>query len=179
MRSGPPRIIFLLTQSLLIRDLNYICKIFSPSGRHLGQRAKSTLEGRAEGGDCRTSCRRGRLPNDLGKGMLSKAGRASFPVVSGSSRPQCVPLQLGHDGGSPESCWLVEELSLAVPTQGTKYTLRCNCWLAKDRGDGVTSRVFDLLDATVVNIGVKVWRGLCMCLARLEQCTPGWAAVGR
>lgn len=69
--------------------------------------------------------------------------------------PMC-PTQLGHDGASPESCWLVDELSLAVPTQGTKYTLRCNCWLAKDRGDGVTSRVFDLLDATVVNIGVKV-----------------------
>lgn len=48
---------------------------------------------------------------------------------------------------------------MAVPTQGTKYTLRCNCWLAKDRGDGVTSRVFDLLDAMVVNIGKKV----CVC----------------
>ncbi|EPY81881.1 lipoxygenasey domain-containing protein 1-like protein [Camelus ferus] len=65
-------------------------------------------------------------------------------------------IELGHDGASPESCWLVEELCLAVPTQGTKYTLHCNCWLAKDRGDGVTSRVFDLLDAMVVNIGVKV-----------------------
>ncbi|XP_004855149.1 lipoxygenase homology domain-containing protein 1 isoform X2 [Heterocephalus glaber] len=65
-------------------------------------------------------------------------------------------IELGHDGASPESCWLVEELCLAVPTHGTKYTLRCNCWLAKDRGDGVTSRVFDLLDAMVVNIGVKV-----------------------
>uniref|UniRef100_A0A3Q2H4G9 Lipoxygenase homology PLAT domains 1 n=1 Tax=Equus caballus TaxID=9796 RepID=A0A3Q2H4G9_HORSE len=65
-------------------------------------------------------------------------------------------IELGHDGASPESCWLVEELCLAVPTQGTKYILRCNCWLAKDRGDGVTSRVFDLLDAMVVNIGVKV-----------------------
>lgn len=53
----------------------------------------------------------------------------------------------------------MEELCLAVPTQGTKYTLRCNCWLAKDRGDGVTSRVFDLLDAMVVNIGKKV----CVC----------------
>ncbi|KAM9225590.1 lipoxygenase homology domain-containing protein 1 isoform 3-T3 [Dugong dugon] len=65
-------------------------------------------------------------------------------------------IELGHDGASPESCWLVEELCLAVPTRGTRYTLRCNYWLAKDRGDGVTSRVFDLLDATVVNIGVKV-----------------------
>ncbi|XP_042637316.1 lipoxygenase homology domain-containing protein 1 [Orycteropus afer afer] len=65
-------------------------------------------------------------------------------------------IELGHDGASPESCWLVEELCLSVPTQGIKYTLCCNYWLAKDRGDGVTSRVFDLLDATVVNIGVKV-----------------------
>uniref|UniRef100_A0A2R8ZLG0 Lipoxygenase homology domain-containing protein 1 n=1 Tax=Pan paniscus TaxID=9597 RepID=A0A2R8ZLG0_PANPA len=65
-------------------------------------------------------------------------------------------IELGHDGASPESCWLVEELCLAVPTQGTKYMLNCNCWLAKDRGDGITSRVFDLLDAMVVNIGVKV-----------------------
>ncbi|XP_077916251.1 lipoxygenase homology domain-containing protein 1 isoform X3 [Halichoerus grypus] len=65
-------------------------------------------------------------------------------------------IELGHDGASPESCWLVEELCLAVPTQGTKYTLRCNCWLAKDRGDGVTSCVFDLQDAMVVNIGKKV-----------------------
>ncbi|KAM6219878.1 lipoxygenase homology domain-containing protein 1 isoform 3-T3 [Rhynchocyon petersi] len=65
-------------------------------------------------------------------------------------------VELGHDGASPESCWLVEELCLAVPTQGIKYTLRCNYWLAKDRGDGVTSRIFDLLDATVVNIGKKV-----------------------
>lgn len=74
-----------------------------------------------------------------------------------------VCLQLGHDGASPESCWLVEELCLAVPTQGTKYILRCNCWLAKDRGDGVTSRVFDLLDAMVVNIGVKV----CICALQM------------
>lgn len=56
----------------------------------------------------------------------------------------------------------MEELCLAVPTQGTKYMLNCNCWLAKDRGDGITSRVFDLLDAMVVNIGVKVG-GHCEC----------------
>uniref|UniRef100_G1PCE3 Lipoxygenase homology PLAT domains 1 n=1 Tax=Myotis lucifugus TaxID=59463 RepID=G1PCE3_MYOLU len=85
--------------------------------------------------------------------------------VGGLDVGEIKKIELGHDGASPESCWLVEELSLAVPTLGTKYTLRCNCWLAKDRGDGVTSRVFDLLDATVVNIGVKelyemtVWTG--------------------
>ncbi|XP_051825625.1 lipoxygenase homology domain-containing protein 1 isoform X1 [Antechinus flavipes] len=65
-------------------------------------------------------------------------------------------IELGHDGASPESCWLVEELCVAVPTKGSMYTLRCNCWLAKDRGDGLTSSVFDLLDAMFVNIGVKI-----------------------
>ncbi|XP_068933675.1 lipoxygenase homology domain-containing protein 1 isoform X3 [Petaurus breviceps papuanus] len=65
-------------------------------------------------------------------------------------------IELGHDGASPESCWLVEELCIAVPTKGSMYTLRCNCWLAKDRGDGLTSSVFDLLDAVFVNIGVKI-----------------------
>lgn len=82
--------------------------------------------------------------------------REDFSLGSAQILTGMCTSQLGHDGASPESCWLVEELCLAVPTQGTKYTLRCNCWLAKDRGDGVTSRVFDLLDAMVVNIGVKV-----------------------
>lgn len=96
------------------------------------------------------------------EGTLSSQS-CSYPHEAG------VPFQLGHDGASPESCWLVEELCLAVPTQGTKYTVRCNCWLAKDRGDGVTSRVFDLLDALVVNIGVKVWGTECTLLAGSQQ----------
>lgn len=101
---------------------------------------QSKLGGSTEEGGCR-----------IRKGMLSGEG-----FLPSFTQTLYVPSQLGHDGASPESCWLVEELCLAVPTQGTKYTLRCNCWLAKDRGDGVTSRVFDLLDAMVVNIGKKV-----------------------
>lgn len=65
-------------------------------------------------------------------------------------------LQLGHDGATPESCWLVEELSLAVPTKGVKYTFACKCWLAKDRGDGLTARVFNILDAEAISISQKV-----------------------
>lgn len=41
--------------------------------------------------------------------------------------------QLGHNGVTPESCWLVDELSVAVPTKGIKYIFPCKCWLAKDR----------------------------------------------
>lgn len=70
----------------------------------------------------------------------------------------CVPprLQLGHDGATPESCWLVDELSVAVPTKGVKYVFPCKCWLAKDRGDGLTARVFNVLDAEAISICKKV-----------------------
>uniref|UniRef100_A0A2K5D7F4 Lipoxygenase homology domain-containing protein 1 n=1 Tax=Aotus nancymaae TaxID=37293 RepID=A0A2K5D7F4_AOTNA len=90
-----------------------------------------------------------------GKRGFSRGSVEEF-YVAGLDVGVIKKIELGHDGASPESCWLVEELCLAVPTQGTKYTLNCNYWLAKDRGDGITSRVFDLLDAMVVNIGVKV-----------------------
>ena len=65
-------------------------------------------------------------------------------------------LQLGHDGATPESCWLVDELSVAVPTKGVKYIFACKCWLAKDRGDGLTSRVFNVLDAEAISISKQV-----------------------
>ncbi|XP_048706971.2 lipoxygenase homology domain-containing protein 1 isoform X4 [Caretta caretta] len=65
-------------------------------------------------------------------------------------------LELGHDGATPESSWLVEELTLIVPTKGVMYTFVCKCWLARDRGDGLTSRVFNILDADCVNIGHKI-----------------------
>lgn len=79
-------------------------------------------------------------------------------VTSFDSRtpPHPVCPQLGHDGATPESCWLVDELSVAVPTKGVKYVFACKCWLAKDRGDGLTSRVFNVLDAEAISICKRV-----------------------
>ncbi|KAI1905273.1 hypothetical protein AGOR_G00014410 [Albula goreensis] len=65
-------------------------------------------------------------------------------------------VELGHDGATPESCWLVDELSVAVPTKGVMYIFQCKCWLAKDRGDGLTARVFNVLDADSITISQKV-----------------------
>uniref|UniRef100_A0A3B4DKH5 PLAT domain-containing protein n=1 Tax=Pygocentrus nattereri TaxID=42514 RepID=A0A3B4DKH5_PYGNA len=65
-------------------------------------------------------------------------------------------VELGHNGVTPESCWLVDELSVAVPTKGIKYIFQCKSWLAKDRGDGLTARVFNVLDATTISIIQKV-----------------------
>lgn len=64
--------------------------------------------------------------------------------------------QLGHNGVTPESCWLVDELSVAVPTKGIKYIFPCKCWLAKDRGDGLTVRLLNVLDSSTINIIRKV-----------------------
>lgn len=69
--------------------------------------------------------------------------------------------QLGHNGVTPESCWLVDELSVAVPTKGIKYIFPCKCWLAKDRGDGLTARLFNVLDASTINIIRKVSQKMC------------------
>ncbi|KAJ7993944.1 hypothetical protein DPEC_G00259930 [Dallia pectoralis] len=65
-------------------------------------------------------------------------------------------VELGHNGASPESCWLVDELSVSVPTKGIQYIFPCNCWLAKDRGDGLTGRLFSILDANTINIVQKI-----------------------
>ncbi|KAH0627806.1 hypothetical protein JD844_008220 [Phrynosoma platyrhinos] len=63
---------------------------------------------------------------------------------------------VGHDGATPESSWLLEEISIVIPTKGLMYTFVCKCWLARDMGDGLTSRVFSVLDADSVNIGLKI-----------------------
>ncbi|KAJ3604783.1 hypothetical protein NHX12_026835, partial [Muraenolepis orangiensis] len=89
-------------------------------------------------------------------------GRSSFEEGSldsfechGSDVGEIKKVELGHDGATPESCWLVDELSVAAPTKGVRYAFACKCWLAKDRGDGLTSRVFNVLDAETIAITQK------------------------
>ncbi|KAM6301572.1 lipoxygenase homology domain-containing protein 1 [Podargus strigoides] len=65
-------------------------------------------------------------------------------------------VEVGHDGATPESCWLVEELNIVVPTKGVMYNFVCKCWLARDKGDGLTSRILNILDAECINIGLKI-----------------------
>ncbi|KFQ27750.1 Lipoxygenase homology domain-containing protein 1, partial [Merops nubicus] len=65
-------------------------------------------------------------------------------------------VEVGHDGATPESCWLVEEITIVVPTKGVMYNFVCKCWLARDKGDGLTSRILNILDADCINIGLKI-----------------------
>jgi hypothetical protein len=61
--------------------------------------------------------------------------------------------QLGHDGITDESGWYVQDVEVDVPTNGKHYFFKCNAWLAKNKGDGLTSRLFGLdeADGSVVN----------------------------
>ncbi|XP_014324136.2 lipoxygenase homology domain-containing protein 1 [Xiphophorus maculatus] len=93
------------------------------------------------------------LPNGR-KGFL--AGSLESFEAHGSDVGEIRKVELGHDGATPESCWLVDELAVAVPTKGVKYIFACKCWLAKDRGDGLTARVFNVLDAEAIAISQKV-----------------------
>ncbi|XP_060927887.1 lipoxygenase homology domain-containing protein 1 [Limanda limanda] len=90
-------------------------------------------------------------------------GKTSFTVGTmehfvsyGTDVGEIKRVELGHNGVTPESCWFVNELSVAVPTKGIKYNFPCKCWLAKDRGDGLTARLFNVLDSSTINIIRKV-----------------------
>uniref|UniRef100_A0A8C1ZDX3 Lipoxygenase homology domains 1b n=1 Tax=Cyprinus carpio TaxID=7962 RepID=A0A8C1ZDX3_CYPCA len=105
-------------------------------------------------------------PNDLeterlwldltgGKTCFAAGGMEHF-MCYGLDVGEIKRVELGHNGATPESCWLVDELSVAVPTKGIQYSFLCKCWLAKDRGDGLTARVLNILDATTISIIRKV-----------------------
>ena len=42
------------------------------------------------------------------------------------------------------SGWFVKEVEVDMPTKGKHYFFKCDSWLAKDKGDGQTSRLFTL-----------------------------------
>uniref|UniRef100_A0A3B5LQZ1 Lipoxygenase homology domains 1b n=1 Tax=Xiphophorus couchianus TaxID=32473 RepID=A0A3B5LQZ1_9TELE len=90
-----------------------------------------------------------------GKKCFAAGGMEHF-VCYGADVGEIKRVELGHNGVTPESCWLVDELSVAVPTKGIKYIFPCKCWLAKDRGDGLTVRLFNVLDSSTINIIRKV-----------------------
>ncbi|KAG8545266.1 hypothetical protein GDO81_021178, partial [Engystomops pustulosus] len=98
-----------------------------------------------------------RLWLDLPKGKKGFApGSVEKFSIVGLDVGEVKRMELGHDGATPESCWLVEEIQLNVPTKGVLYTFACKCWFAKDRGDGLSSRIFNMLDATAITVGQKI-----------------------
>jgi len=69
--------------------------------------------------------------------------------------------QLGHDGVTEASGWFVRDVQVDMPTKGKHYFFTCDSWLAKDKGDGLTSRLFtrDEGEASVVNYKPRTFIG--------------------
>ncbi|XP_064633987.1 lipoxygenase homology domain-containing protein 1-like isoform X3 [Lineus longissimus] len=55
-------------------------------------------------------------------------------------------IEIGHDGVTPGSGWFVKEVEIDMPTKGKHYFFNCHAWLAKDKGDGKTTRLFAVED---------------------------------
>uniref|UniRef100_A0A4W5JK74 PLAT domain-containing protein n=2 Tax=Salmoninae TaxID=504568 RepID=A0A4W5JK74_9TELE len=52
-----------------------------------------------------------------GKKCFESGSLESFEA-HGADVGEIKKVELGHDGATPESCWLVDELAVAVPTKG-------------------------------------------------------------
>ena len=64
-------------------------------------------------------------------------------------------LQLGHDGVTEGSGWFVREVEVDMPTKGKHYSFACDSWLARDKGDGQTTRLFTLDEANAAVVSYK------------------------
>ncbi|XP_061672103.1 LOW QUALITY PROTEIN: lipoxygenase homology domain-containing protein 1-like [Syngnathoides biaculeatus] len=96
-----------------------------------------------------------RLDPPVGKKSFAPGSMEHF-VCYGADVGDIKRVELGHNGATAESCWSVDEPAIAVPTKGLKYSFLCRCWLAKDRGDSLTVRVFHALDGDAISVDRKV-----------------------
>ncbi|CAH1787210.1 unnamed protein product [Owenia fusiformis] len=55
-------------------------------------------------------------------------------------------IEIGHDGVIPGTGWFIKEVDIDMPTKGKHYFLPCKQWLARDKGDGRTSRTINVQD---------------------------------
>ena len=67
----------------------------------------------------------------------------------------CGRLQVGHDGMSAGSGWFIKEIEVGMPTKGRSYFFPCKEWLARDKGDGKTTRTFKLTDSDSQTVAYK------------------------
>ncbi|XP_078580092.1 lipoxygenase homology domain-containing protein 1-like isoform X2 [Branchiostoma floridae x Branchiostoma japonicum] len=89
----------------------------------------------------------GRIPLDLeDKSKFDPASVETF-AIEGVDVGEVKRIEFGHDGVLPGQGWFVKEVELDVPTAGKHYYFPCKRWLAKDKEDGLISRVLTLQDA--------------------------------
>ncbi|CAB4019689.1 lipoxygenase homology domain-containing 1-like, partial [Paramuricea clavata] len=68
-------------------------------------------------------------------------GTAETFSVEGVDVGEVRKVEVGHNGYSQKDGWHLKEIEIDVPTRGKVYHFPCNRWLAKDKEDGLTTRV--------------------------------------
>ena len=56
---------------------------------------------------------------------------------------------------SAGSGWFIKEIEVGMPTKGRSYFFPCKEWLARDKGDGKTTRTFKLTDSDSQTVAYK------------------------
>ena len=88
-----------------------------------------------------------RINLELQSANSYEPGKTHTFSIEGVDVGKIEKLEIGHDGLSKESGWLVENVEVDVPTRGQNYYFVCGKWLAKDHEDGKTVRELRPLDA--------------------------------
>lgn len=81
----------------------------------------------------------------IGKRKFEPGSIESFSIEASDTK-EVKQIEVGHDGVAPGSGWFLKQIELDVPTKGKTYVFACQQWLARDKGDGRTSRILSVQD---------------------------------
>ncbi|KAL4225451.1 Lipoxygenase y domain-containing protein 1 [Mactra antiquata] len=88
----------------------------------------------------------GRLFLELAQKNKFSPGTTEIFSIEAVDVDEVKRIEVGHDGTAPGTGWFVKEIEVDMPTKGKHYTFACKQWLARDKGDGKTSRMFSVDD---------------------------------
>jgi lipoxygenase homology domain-containing protein 1 len=90
----------------------------------------------------------GRIKLLLAKKKKFEPGSTETFSIDGIDVGDIRKIEIGHDGVSPGSGWLLKEIEIHTPLKGKSYFINVNEWLAVDKGDGLTTKTFYIDEAT-------------------------------
>ncbi|XP_053384453.1 lipoxygenase homology domain-containing protein 1-like isoform X6 [Mercenaria mercenaria] len=88
----------------------------------------------------------GRLFLELAQKNTFARGSTEIFSIEAVDIDEVKKIEVGHDGTAPGTGWFVKQVEVDMPTKGKHYTFACRQWLARDKGDGKTSRIFSVDD---------------------------------
>ncbi|XP_013416715.1 lipoxygenase homology domain-containing protein 1 isoform X2 [Lingula anatina] len=97
----------------------------------------------------------GQLPLELVQKEKFMPGSIETFSVEAVDVEEVKKIEIGHDGVTPGTGWFLKEVDVDMPTKGKHYYFNCKQWLARDKGDGKTSRVFSLQDGESSMVSYK------------------------